>query len=247
MLRVETQDVLRSFKRNLVVTNIVNTIDLEVQLDVEVAFERGAHLVGDFTQRGIAGSNVEHAGQTLIGLNGACVCDDRVLRATGDIIFLADHDDIWAPDRVAKTLDAFAQNPSATIVAANIALIDENGNSIERDERLKLRPFDSRFIPNIISNRFQGSAMAFRSDLLPEVLPFPKKVHFVHDAWIGARCALLGRTSVYISEPMLYYRRHGSNDSGSLTLFGKMRKRVELLATLAIFPLRRKFSMPVDE
>lgn len=166
--------------------------------------------------------------------------EDAVRNATGEILFLCDCDDIWAPDRVSATLKAFSENNKASIVVVNIALIDINGNRIEKDKRLKQRPFDSRFLPNFVANRFQGSAMAFRADLLPEILPFPRNVLFVHDAWIGARSALAGRQTVYLKEPLLFYRRHGGNDSGSLPFGRAIRKRIELLIELLLFSLRRR-------
>ena len=155
-----------------------------------------------------------------------------VHNATGDIIFFSDCDDIWAPDRVAKTREAFLEHKDASVVVTNITLIDEDDNNIEKDDRLTLHPFDTRFLPNLVANRFQGSAMAVRSQLLPEVLPFPKKKLFIHDAWIGAICALNGRKTVYLNEPLLYYRRHGANDSGNLSLFQKLKKRLQLLGAL---------------
>lgn len=166
--------------------------------------------------------------------------EDAVRKATGDVLFFCDQDDIWTADRVQKMSRVFAENPDVSIVVSNITLIDENGGPIQEAKRLVLHPFDARFFPNLISNRFQGSAMAIRSDLRREILPFPKKVTFVHDAWIGARSALEGRKTIYLDEPLLYFRRHTTNDSGRLSLSRQMRKRLELLASLAIFPLRRE-------
>jgi glycosyltransferase involved in cell wall biosynthesis len=164
--------------------------------------------------------------------------EDAVRNATGDIIFFSDCDDIWAPDRVAKTREAFLEHRDASVVIANITLIDADDKNIERDDRLTRHPFDSRFLPNLFANRFQGSAMAVRTQLLPEVLPFPKKKLFIHDAWIGALCALKGRKTVYLNEPLLYYRRYGSNDSGNLPPFQRLKKRVQLLGALLSYAFR---------
>jgi glycosyltransferase involved in cell wall biosynthesis len=164
--------------------------------------------------------------------------ENAVHNATGDIIFFSDCDDIWAPDRVAKTREAFLEHEDASVVIANITLIDEDDNSIEKDDRLTRHPFDTRFLSNLVANRFQGSAMAVRSQLLPEVLPFPKKKLFIHDAWIGAVCALKGRKTVYLSEPLLYYRRHGANDSGNMSPFQRIKKRLQLLGALLSYPFR---------
>lgn len=53
--------------------------------------------------------------------------------------------------------------------------------------------------------------MAFRKELLPVILPFPRKIP-MHDQWIGLLAEIYGKT-YYISEPLIYYRRHASNAS----------------------------------
>jgi glycosyltransferase involved in cell wall biosynthesis len=164
---------------------------------------------------------------------------EAILHATGDLLFFSDQDDVWAHDRVQIIVDVFSARPDISIVITDVALIDEKGVSLRSDKRLTRRPFDARFLPNFISNRFQGSAMAIRSGLRDDIFPFPKKVTFLHDAWIGMRSALSGRRSTYIDSPLLYYRRHGRNDSGRLSAWGKLRSRIEMLTELLIFPFRR--------
>jgi GT2 family glycosyltransferase len=165
--------------------------------------------------------------------------EDAVRSATGDVLFLSDQDDIWAPNRVSRTLKAFAENRSLALIVTNIALINEEGVGFTRDKRIKQWPFDSRLVPNLIANRFQGSAMAFRSSLTQDILPFPRNFLFLHDAWIGARCALTRSEVGYISEPLLFYRRHGENVSRRLSVWLMVRKRVELLAALLLDAVRR--------
>jgi glycosyltransferase involved in cell wall biosynthesis len=167
--------------------------------------------------------------------------EDAVRNATGDVLFLSDQDDIWAPNRVSRTLEAFADNKELALVVTNVALINEDGTCFATDKRLKRWPFDSRLIPNLIANRFQGSAMAFRSSLTQKILPFPGNFLFLHDAWIGARCALT-RTGVgYISEPLLFYRRHAENLSEILPAWLMVRKRVELISSLFFYSVLHPF------
>jgi hypothetical protein len=123
----------------------------------------------------------------------------------------------------------------------NVALIDENGVEFTRDKRMKQWPFDSRLLPNLVANRFQGSAMAFRSSLTQDILPFPRNLLFLHDAWIGARCALTRASVGYISEPLLFYRRHDENVSGRLPVWLMVRKRVELLVALFVDAVQRPY------
>ena len=158
--------------------------------------------------------------------------EEAVRYATGDILFLSDGDDIWAPDKVQKVLQAFMINPQAEIVTTGLKLIDENGLPLDSSDYLKNRRFTSALLPNLLRNRFQGSTMAFRSSLMPRILPFPKHKGFLHDAWIGACNGATGGHTVYIDEPLLYYRRHASNFSRRLGLGRQITLRVQLVMAL---------------
>ena len=53
--------------------------------------------------------------------------------------------------------------------------------------------------------------MAFKSNLLNYILPFPKHILW-HDMWIGLTAEKKGKT-FFIPDILLYYRRHGENAS----------------------------------
>lgn len=167
--------------------------------------------------------------------------EDAVRNATGDIIFLADQDDIWAENKVAMVLAAFHKHSEAMIVTSRITTIDENGSLSPDSVYNKGRSFRSGFWRNILHNYFQGSAMAFRSELLHMILPFPKRVEFLHDYWIGTRSAILGMPVIYIDEPLLLYRRHAQNCSKKLAFAKQAKVRLQLLWThLLRYPVRGK-------
>jgi GT2 family glycosyltransferase len=159
--------------------------------------------------------------------------EDAVRFAKGEIIFFADHDDIWAADKVDRVLAAFASDPGASIVSTAFSLIDENGDPTVDEAYSKRPPFTSGFFANLYMNRFQGSTMAIRRSLLPYVLPFPKDYSFVHDEWIGLRNALIGGRVIHLPLPLLLYRRHGNNDSKTRSFYGKVKKRIEIVLALA--------------
>ncbi len=176
--------------------------------------------------------------------------EDALRFAKGEIIFFADHDDIWAANKVDKVLAAFASDPGVSIVSTAFSLIDENGDPMEDATYSKRPPFTSGFFANLYMNRFQGSTMAIRRTLLPHILPFPKDCSFVHDEWIGLRNALVGGRVVHLPQPLLLYRRHGNNDSRPRSVYGKFKKRFEILLALARYrgpdvePPADKFLVP---
>lgn len=159
--------------------------------------------------------------------------EDAIRSATGDILFLSDGDDIWAPNKVTKILRAFAMNPRAQVVATGMRIIDGDGKTLDTDDYLKNRPFSAALLPNLLRNRFQGSTMAFRSSLLPIILPFPKRRAFLHDAWIGTCNIVAGGDTIYLDEPLLYYRRHHNNFSRKLRLQTQLIARAQLVLALA--------------
>ncbi len=160
--------------------------------------------------------------------------EDAVRLTNGDIIFFSDHDDIWAADKVEKMLAPFASDDRVSIVTSAYSVINAN-RQLTVDATFSNRPpFTSGFFANLYINRFQGSTMAIRRTLVPHVLPFPKDCSFVHDEWIGLRNALLGGRVIYLPQPLLLYRRHGNkDDSKTRSLYGKLKKRLELLLALA--------------
>jgi glycosyltransferase involved in cell wall biosynthesis len=157
--------------------------------------------------------------------------EEAIRSATGDIIFLCDDDDLWAPDKVRKVLQIFAADPDTRIVATGLSLIDENDQPIPGSDFMRHRNFSSNFFANLLHNQFQGSAMAFRSSLLRDVLPLPSNHLFLHDVWIGTRNTLAGGKAIFLDEPLLLYRRHAGNYSRKMGFLKQLRLRMQLVST----------------
>jgi glycosyltransferase involved in cell wall biosynthesis len=132
--------------------------------------------------------------------------------ARGEIIFLADHDDIWRADKVEKFLRLFREHPDVTVAMSDLVIIDGAGQVVA-GPRFGTRPFHSGILHNLVRNQYQGSAMAFRRSVLERCLPFPEEIP-IHDQWIGLVNQFRGKAG-FIPEPLLLYRRHGGNDSPS--------------------------------
>ena len=155
--------------------------------------------------------------------------EDALRSATGQILFLCDDDDVWAPTKVRRFLDVFANHPEVEIVQSRVRMIDENDRPLP-DSRINRK---GRFLPgfwrNLYKNHYQGSAMAIRASLLGRVLPFPARKGFLHDAWIGTRNDLLGGRTAFIDEDLLFYRRHINNASRTKSFSRQVLTRFDLL------------------
>ena len=150
----------------------------------------------------------------------------------GDVIFLADQDDIWKPDKVQIVLAALEDYD---IVVHDAELIDGVGKSLGRNYYSTLHHY-SGFVANLLESRYLGCCMAFRREVLRYCLPFPKGI-VAHDYWIG----MMGMTkfrSFFINDILISYRRHGGNASPSSeksknSLYYKIfTKRMVLLANI---------------
>lgn len=134
--------------------------------------------------------------------------------ARGDVIFLADQDDIWLNNKVADMIASLNSSDYVAVVS-DAQVVDRNGDLIE-PSFFKLRKSGPGFLKNFYKNSYLGCCMAFRSELKEAILPFPASVA-QHDEWIGLVGELVGGVA-FLPRILLSYRRHGSNTS-SLTRF----------------------------
>ena len=133
--------------------------------------------------------------------------ENALKKATGDMIFLCDQDDIWKPNKV-ETVLAALQNHDIVLHDAEIVDKDGNKTGILYSEGLHRR---KGFWCNLWKTRWLGCCMAFRRNVLEYALPFPH--HIVgHDGWISA-VGLAKFDYYYIPDVLMWYRRHGENAS----------------------------------
>jgi glycosyltransferase involved in cell wall biosynthesis len=181
-------------------------------------------------------SRIEQAGDQRIRLfrhvrNEGVVAtfEDALRLATGQIVFLCDDDDLWAPTKVQRFMDVFDNRLDVEIVTSRVSMIDENDRPLPNSRINRGGRFLPGFWRNLFMNHYQGSAMAIRASLLGRVLPFPARRSFLHDGWIGTRNDLLCGKAVFIDEDLLFYRRHLNNASRTKSLFRQIETRIDLL------------------
>jgi glycosyltransferase involved in cell wall biosynthesis len=135
---------------------------------------------------------------------------ERAMRAVrGEYLFLADQDDVWLPGK--RDALAAALQAGAILALSDASVIDGEGREIESSFQARRGGFRGSVAATLVKNRYLGCSMAFRRELLEDILPIPAEVP-MHDMWIGALAALRGRVA-YIDRPLMQYRRHGANVS----------------------------------
>jgi glycosyltransferase involved in cell wall biosynthesis len=168
--------------------------------------------------------------------------EEAIRAASGDILFLSDQDDLWAPDKVLTTLRIFQLHPDANIVVSDAQLICEQDQPIAPSYYAQLGGFRSGVLQNLVHCRYLGCTMAFRSRLRKQILPFPVDQPILHDLWIGALNAFQCGETVYIDRPLVSYRRHQRNATGNhrLPLARQLQIRWGLCLSLVSFWVRKR-------
>jgi len=138
---------------------------------------------------------------------------ENALRACeGAYIFLADQDDIWMPEKVSCVMRAFEQE-GVCLVVHDAVVTDGTCENVVLESFYSLKGSGAGVFKNIWRNTYIGCCMAFKRELLEEVLPIPDYIE-MHDQWIGVINDQLKRGTSFIPDKLIKYRRHGNNASG---------------------------------
>lgn len=152
--------------------------------------------------------------------------ENAISKATGDIIFLCDQDDVWKDNKVEVMVNYLSKYD---LVISNAMIVDANRNEI-MPEYFKYSKVKQGFVYNLLYTRYIGACMAFNKKILNKVFPFPNNKLLPHDYWITCVGELYYNTYL-INEPLIEYRRHELNassgifDKSKLTLVDKLSKR----------------------
>jgi glycosyltransferase involved in cell wall biosynthesis len=169
--------------------------------------------------------------------------EEAILQASGKLIFLSDQDDLWAPEKVSRVVEVFDNNADVTLVTTDAALIDESGAPLAGSYYATRGKFRAGLIANLVRCKYLGCTMAFRSELVPKIVPFPHGTEILHDIWIGAVNSMCFGNTRYLHEPLVWYRRHSNAlTRGKLSPRRQVRARLQLLSAILAFWSRNLFA-----
>lgn len=142
-----------------------------------------------------------------------------ISRCQGDIIVLADQDDIWFGHKLKVMEERFLASPNVVAVFSDATLIDEASEPLPgalwRSHTFhapEQRAFpDNAFDVLLKRPVVTGSTFAFRSEYRGLILPIPRSQ--VHDYWISFLLSACGSIEL-IPEPLIQYRWHRSQQMG---------------------------------
>jgi glycosyltransferase involved in cell wall biosynthesis len=147
---------------------------------------------------------------------------DRVLaHSSADYIFLCDHDDVWLPHKIERTLEAMhvleaRHGPEAPLLVhtdlvvtdaelrvINKSLIDYSGIDPRRSDPVRL----------LLANVVTGCTTLLNRALCLQARPIPGNA-MMHDHWLALVAATTGAIG-YVDERTILYRQHGGNTLGA--------------------------------
>lgn len=135
--------------------------------------------------------------------------ENAISRATGDLIFLSDQDDVWMDNKVELMTKALE---TADLVVSDAEIVDGQLNQIS-PSHFEIYDVHTGFLYNLTKTRYVGACMAFRRTILKRLLPFPEKQALcAHDYWITVVGEAFYKVGL-VRTPLIKYRRHGSNAS----------------------------------
>jgi glycosyltransferase involved in cell wall biosynthesis len=155
--------------------------------------------------------NVENLGSTRNFENAISLCK-------GDLIVLADQDDIWISSKLELTEQVFIDDPSIGMVFTDAEVVDDAGQYLGYNlwEHVGLKKSQKKIFQSSSSmSKFRlllrkdivtGATMCFRSDLRNVFLPIPSC--WIHDAWIANVCAMCDIKIGMLDLALIQYRQH---------------------------------------
>jgi len=147
-----------------------------------------------------------------------------IAACTGEIIVLADQDDVWRPQKLARIAEAFAGDPALALVFSDADAIDAQGRPLGYRlwPAVGFTPPEQRAVGGgrllaslLRRNVVTGATLAFRATFRDLLLPIPSFVQ--HDAWIATLLAAVADCRALV-EPLIAYRQHPQQQQGERPL-----------------------------
>lgn len=204
----------------------------EVILSDDDSRDETLNVVDQVVSDGSTGKTQVHVTTNSPALGTVPNFESAIRKTSGDLILLADQDDVWSPHKVERLVRYFDEHPSKLLVFTNARNIDADGAylghtlfealELTRRER-KLVAAGRAYEALLRRNLATGATVMFRRELYELAKPFPQG--WLHDEWLAIVAAAHNEVGM-LDECLIDYRQHGSNQVGmdKLTLRDKFAK-----------------------
>lgn len=139
-----------------------------------------------------------------------------------DNYLFCDHDDVWLSEKIERSLKEMQRlsemNPGKPIIVhSDLYVVDQDLNVIDnsfwKSSGIKPAILNKKNIIQVF-NCVTGCTMLFNQAAKKCSLPYNLKAP-MHDWWIAIKTLKNGGIIFGISEPLIYYRQHESNEVGA--------------------------------
>lgn len=136
-------------------------------------------------------------------------------------LMFCDQDDRWFPQKMAVEVEAMLAAEDAggdalpVLVHSDLRVVTEaEGLIAESFVRYQGLEIERNRFPNmVISNLVTGCTVLINEPLAHKAMPVPDDA-IMHDWWLALVAAAFGRV-VFLDQPLVHYRQHGSNTIGA--------------------------------
>lgn len=142
--------------------------------------------------------------------------------ASADYIMFSDHDDIWLPEKIEKSMNKLLQlerryaSSTPILVHSDLCVVNKDLTLIHPSfwKYSKLDPVKGVTLPRqLIQNQVTGCTVMLNKALIVLARPIPPQI-VMHDWWLAICAAAFGKIGV-VNETTMLYRQHNSNDTGA--------------------------------
>ncbi len=134
-----------------------------------------------------------------------------IAKAQGEIICFLDSDDYYHPDKLSKIVSSFQAHPQWVQISHGRISVDRDGNPVGSGSKTHNQGDVSQLL--LQWGRYSmgiTSALAYRRQILEQVLPIPTTRNEAADTYLTAAVPFYGEVGC-IDEPLMFYRMHGNN------------------------------------
>lgn len=131
---------------------------------------------------------------------------------TGELVAIADQDDVWVPEKIEIMVKRLLDNPENILVHCISSRFKGEGKPSKRS--IKLVNYYTECNPGMffLYNPVNGHNMLFKQELLKDALPFPEDVYY--DWWLAVHAACSGNID-HEDSILVWHRVHETNASGA--------------------------------
>lgn len=195
-------------------------VPLRLTVSDDASTDSTVESVKDYINRCPCRVSLLDAADNRLGASGSF---SRLLESsTSEYLMFCDQDDIWLPDKIAKTYERMRQveasygKDTPILIHTDLKVVDNSLNPIADSfwSYQNIHPQGRQSLNRLLpQNVVTGCTVMINASLRKLALPIPKQA-IMHDWWLALVAAAFGRIE-HIDEATILYRQHDKNEIGA--------------------------------